>query len=113
MDAIPQTVRVYESRQGTRPFEDWLRGLRDSRARQRVRTRINRLRLGNFGDYKTVGGGVCELRVDYGPGYRIYYGRDGAEIVILLVGGDKRRQDCDIQTATEYWADYQARESED
>lgn len=53
------------------------------------------------------------MRVDYGPGYRIYYGRDGAEIVILLVGGDKRRQDCDIQTATEYWADYQARESED
>ena len=82
-------------------------------ARQRVRTRINRLRLGNFGDHQPVGDGVCELRIDYGPGYRVYYGRDGAEIVILLIGGDKRTQDRDIETAKEYWADYQARTPED
>jgi putative addiction module killer protein len=113
MEARPQTVRVYETQEGTRPFDNWLRSLRDSRARQRVRTRINRLRLGNFGDYKAVGDGVCELRIDYGPGYRVYYGRDGESIVILLIGGDKRAQDRDIETAKEYWADYKARESED
>lgn len=75
--------------------------------------RINRLRLGNFGDHKVVGDGVFELRIDYGPGYRVYFARDGAEIVILLIGGDKRTQDRDIETAKEYWADYKARESED
>jgi putative addiction module killer protein len=69
--------------------------------------RINRLRLGSFGDYKAVGDGVCELRIDYGPGYRVYFGRHGTEIVILLIGGDKRSQDRDIETAKEYWADYQ------
>lgn len=104
---------MYETREGTRPFDNWLRSLRDSRARQRVRTRINRLRLGNFGDYKAVGDGICELRIDYGAGYRVYYGRVGDRIVILLVGGDNRTQDRDIETAREYWADYKARESED
>jgi putative addiction module killer protein len=113
MEAKPQTVCVYETQEGTRPFDNWLRRLRDSRARQRVRTRINRLRLGNFGDYKAVGDGVCELRIDYGPGYRVYYGRDGDSIVILLIGGDKRAQDRDIETAKDYWADYKARELED
>lgn len=113
MEARPQTVRVYETRDGARQFDNWLRSLRDSSARQRVRTRINRLRLGNFGDHKTVGDGVCELRIDYGPGYRVYCGRDGAEIVILLVGGDKRTQDRDIETAKEYWTDYKDRGSED
>jgi putative addiction module killer protein len=71
------------------------------------------MRLGNFGDYKAVGDGVCELRIDYGPGYRVYFGRDGAEIVILLIGGDKRNQHRDIETAKEYWADYKGRESEE
>jgi putative addiction module killer protein len=113
MEAKSQTVRVYETRDGTRPFDSWLRKIRDSQARQRVRTRINRLRLGNFGDHRSVGDGVCELRIDYGPGYRIYYGRDGAEIVILLIGGDKRTQHQNIETAKAYWADYQARTSED
>lgn len=113
MEAIPQNVRVYQTEEGKRPFDAWLRGLRDTRARQRVRARINRLRLGNFGDHKTVGDGVFELRIDYGPGYRVYFGRDGNEIIILLIGGDKRKQDRDIETAKDFWADYKTRESED
>ena len=82
-------------------------------ARQRVRTRLARIRLGNFGDHKAVGEGVSEIRIDYGPAYRVYFGRDGDEVVILLVGGDKRTQDSDIAKAKEYWADYKARKTED
>ena len=113
MEAKPQRVRVYETKNGKRPFDKWLRSLRDSRARQRIRTRIARIRLGNFGDHKTVGQGVSEIRIDYGPAYRVYFGRDGDEVVILLIGGDKRKQDSDIETAKEYWADYKARKMED
>jgi len=113
MEVKPQQVRVYETKDGKRPFDKWLRGLRDTRARQRVRTRIARIRLGNFGDFKSVGEGVGEIRIDYGPGYRVYFGRDGDEIVILLTGGDKSTQGSDIETAKEYWDDYKARKSED
>ena len=68
-----------------------------------VRARLNRVRLGNFGDSKPVGGGVEELRIDFGPGYRVYYGREDSVGVILLCGGDKRTQARDILTAREYW----------
>ena len=79
-------------------------------SRARVRVRLNRLRLGNFGDCKSVGGGVGELRVDYGPGYRVYFGRQGDRIVILLCGGAKKTQSKDIQLAQQYWAEYQREE---
>ena len=72
-----------------------------------------RLRLGNFGDSKSVGEGVLELRIDHGPGYRIYFGRDGSDVVILLLGGDKRSQSKDIETARVYWADYKVRRVEE
>jgi len=75
----------------------------------RIAARIDRIELGNFGDSKALGQGVCELRVDYGPGYRVYFGRDGRQIVVLLVGGDKRTQSKDIATAQQFWADYKAR----
>ncbi len=71
-----------------------------------MRARLNRIRLGNFGDCKSVGGGVEELRIDFGPGYRVYYGREGAVVVILLCGGDKRSQAKDIFRAQEYWREY-------
>jgi putative addiction module killer protein/probable addiction module antidote protein len=74
---------------GSTPFSEWLASLRDVRAVAIVRARLNRIRLGNFGDCKSVGGGVEELRIDVGRGYRIYYGRDGALVVILICGGDK------------------------
>ena len=80
-------------------FRAWIAGLRDERARLRINTRIRRLSLGNPGDVKTVGDGVSELRIDYGPGYRVYFTQRGSEIVILLCGGDKRTQDKDIIAA--------------
>ena len=83
----------------TRRFADWLDGLRDLRARARVQARINRLADGNPGDAKSVGGGVSELRVDYGPGYRVYFTWRGTELVILLAGGDKSTQASDIKAA--------------
>ena len=83
----------------TTVFINWLRDLRDARARARIRIRIDRLSRGNPGDVKAVGGGVSEMRIDYGPGYRIYFIRQGEVYVLLLCGGDKRTQDADIARA--------------
>jgi len=80
-------------------FAQWLDELRDIRARARVQARIQRLAAGNPGDVKPVGEGVSEMRIDYGPGYRVYFTRRGNEVVILLAGGDKSTQDTDIKTA--------------
>jgi len=82
-------------------FTDWFAALRDREARARVTVRIRRLSLGNPGDVKPVGGGVSEMRIDYGPGYRVYFVRRGDVIAILLCGGDKRTQDRDIARAIE------------
>jgi len=83
----------------TAVFVRWLDGLRDVRARARVQVRIERLAAGHAGDVKPVGEGVSELRIDYGPGYRVYFTRRGTTVVILLAGGDKRTQAADIRTA--------------
>ena len=83
----------------TRNFEAWLVGLRDERARARVLARIDRLAAGNPGDVRFVGAGVSEMRIDHGPGYRVYYIKQGLEVVILLAGGDKSSQSRDIRTA--------------
>ena len=80
--------------------------MRDARAVGVVRARLNRIRLGNFGDCKSVGGGVEELRIDFGPGYRVYYGREGALVVVLLCGGSKKSQARDIVTAQRQWKEY-------
>jgi putative addiction module killer protein len=82
-------------------FAQWLDELRDIRARARVQARIQRLAAGNPGDVKPVGEGISEMRIDYGPGYRVYFTRRGNEVVILLVGGDKSTQDTDIKNAQE------------
>jgi putative addiction module killer protein len=89
---------VIELRQ-TSTFAQWLDDLRDIRARARVQARIERLAMGNLGDIKSVGDGVSEMRIDYGPGYRVYFTRRGREIVILLAGGEKSSQNKDIRTA--------------
>lgn len=91
------------------PYQDWLDGLRDRAARVAIQRRVDRLALGNFGDHKVCRDGVWELRVDFGPGYRIYYSRSGKEIVLLLCGGSKRTQASDIDQAVNYWQDYQWR----
>lgn len=83
----------------TEIFGKWLMGLRDIRARARIQARIDRLELGNAGDIKPVGEGVSEMRIDYGPGYRVYFIQRGSELVVLLAGGDKRSQSSDIRKA--------------
>ena len=83
----------------TELFAQWLDGLRDLRARARVQVRIERLAQGNAGDVQPVGRGVSELRINYGPGYRVYFTKRGQSVVILLAGGDKRTQSADIKTA--------------
>jgi len=99
-------IHKYQDANGKVPFDHWLRRLKDSRAKARILVRIDRLRLGNEGDWKSVGDGVRELRVPEGPGYRVYYARDGSELVLLLCGGDKSSQDGDIGKAKKYWRDY-------
>ncbi|MBI5549688.1 MAG: type II toxin-antitoxin system RelE/ParE family toxin [Deltaproteobacteria bacterium] len=99
----------YEDARGSVPFRAWIDSLKDVRVKAKIDARLLRLRLGNFGDAKPVGDGVCELRIDHGPGYRIYYGLDGARLVVLLAGGDKASQRADITKAKTYWASYRGR----
>ncbi|MDO9272833.1 MAG: type II toxin-antitoxin system RelE/ParE family toxin [Rugosibacter sp.] len=102
-------VRRYQRLDGEVPLTDWLAGMRDARARAKLEIRFRRVSMGIFGDIKPVGEGVLELREDIGPGYRVYVGRHGATLVILLCGGDKRTQDMDIKRAKEYWLDWKRR----
>ncbi len=92
MDDFNIDLLEYIDEDGKNVFHNWLNLLKDRAAQACIRVRLNRIRLGNFGDCKSVGGGVSELRVDYGHGYRVYFGRDGIKIVILLCGGSKKFQ---------------------
>ena len=103
------TVLHYLTAAGSCPFQEWIESVRDKAVRATVAARINRVRAGTLGDWKPVGDGVFELRVDRGPGYRVYFGRDGRTVVILLTGGEKRSQDSDIKKAKEHWRDYETR----
>jgi putative addiction module killer protein len=107
-----QEVRIYARSDGSEPFTQWIRGLRDGATRNRIRQRIARVRLGNFGDTRSVGEGVQELRIPFGPGYRLYFGREGDAVVILLCGGDKSTQTRDIERAHDYWRDHRRRAHE-
>lgn len=102
-------VRHYVSRAGKDVFDDWLTRLADVRAQAKIASRINRLAAGNFGDCKSLGKGLFELRIDWGPGYRVYYAVIGKECVLLLCGGDKRKQASDVDRALEYLRDYKER----
>ena len=103
-------VLDYLTEDGRDPFKEWLANLADRRARAKVAVRIERMEAGNLGDNKPVGGGVHEMRIDYGPGYRVYYARAGKEIYLLLIGGDKSEQQADIRTAIGYWEDWNRRQ---
>jgi len=92
----------------TEEFRDWLGSLRDMVARARIARRIDRLRVGNSGDVKPVGSGVSEMRIDHGPGYRVYFVQRGPVVVVLLCGGDKRTQDRDIKHAIEMAAELES-----
>jgi putative addiction module killer protein len=100
------TIREYVTALGECPFRSWLSGL-DTGARARIQARVLRFETGNLGDHKAVGGGVYEARCAFGPGYRIYFGRSGTALVLLLVGGDKASQRGDIRQARRLWNDYQ------
>jgi len=102
-------LRYYQTSGGEQPFVDWLQGLRDRQARTRIEARLARVAVGNPGDAEPVGEGVLELRIDWGPGYRVYFSRVGNVIVLLLCGGDKRTQQRDINRAKTYLEDYKAR----
>lgn len=93
---MPQVIQTEE-------FKEWLLGLKDRQAVQRVIARVERMALGNLGDVKPVGAGVSETRIDYGPGYRIYFAKHGEALIVLLAGGDKRTQDEDIKSAKALW----------
>lgn len=102
-------VHQYQTADGRSPFAEWLAGLRDRRALQAVTARIVRMQAGNRGDWKALGAGLFELRIDTGLGYRVYCGQDGTALVLLLCAGNKRTQSKDIEHARDYWQDYQAR----
>jgi putative addiction module killer protein len=87
-------------------YAEWLEGLRDAAGRAVISKRIRRITEGNFGDHRFVGEGVWEIRIHFGPGYRLYYGEDGPNVVLLLCGGDKGTQQKDIRRAQEFWAAY-------
>ncbi len=101
-------IRYYLARDGRSPFEGWFASL-DRTARAKVTVAIARLGQGNLSNVRGVGEGVLEYRINFGPGYRVYFGRDGEVLVILLTGGTKKRQQRDIQAAIEMWTDYKQR----
>jgi len=105
-------LHFYQTALGKQPFRDWLESLRDMKAAGKIEARLARVAAGSFGDSQPVGEGVMELRLDWGPGYRVYFARLGQMIVLLLCGGDKRTQDKDIKRAKDYFKDYKARSAQ-
>jgi putative addiction module killer protein len=101
-------IREYLDHEGRSPFGEW-RGRLNPEARRKVTTALYRIGLGNFSSVQGVGAGVFECRINFGPGYRVYFGKDGEQIVILLAGGTKQRQQTDISHALEHWSDYRQR----
>jgi putative addiction module killer protein len=99
-------VQYYVTAEGKEPFTKWLSRLRDKVAHAAILKRIARIRLNLFGDTRSVGGGVHEIRVDVGVGYRVYFAHSGNDVVLLLCGGDKDTQDADIIRAKDFWKDY-------
>ena len=102
-------VRNYLTAEGHDPYADWLISLTDRQAQARIVVRVGRMASGNWGDVKSVGSGVWEARIDWGPGYRIYYAQAGQRLLLLLLGGDKRNQQADIEQAKRHWTDWQQR----
>ena len=111
MSVQPREIRRYITANGKIPFAEWLDSLPDLKTKAKIKERLKRVSLGNLGDYKPVGEGVFELRIDYGSGYRLYFGQIGSTIILLLCGGDKSSQNRDLNKAKEYWRDYAQRQN--
>lgn len=107
------TIRHYVTADGKDIFLDWLKGIRDPVAKVQIVKRVNRVEQGNLGDHRFCRDGVWELRVDIGAGYRVYYAKAGAKLVLLLAGGDKRSQDADIDRAIQNWQDWKKRTNDE
>jgi putative addiction module killer protein len=101
----------YRRQDGREPFTEWLNSLRDKAAQARLRVRLRQVEAGNFGDSQSVGEGVVELRVHVGAGYRVYFGRHGRSVVLLLCGGDKGSQASDIRQAKALWSEWKRRQT--
>lgn len=108
-EAVPRNVETYVTGDGRDVFQEWLNGLADQRARVLIDKTVAKVRLGNLGQHKSVGEGVQEIVLGYGPGYRIYFGEHGATLVILLCGSTKKRQGEAIKQAKRYWKDWEER----
>ena len=102
-------VEYYETVEGRIPLRVWIDGLRNVKGRERILDRLERLEHGNLGSHRSVGHGICELKIDHGPGYRVYFARRGTTIGLLLCGGDKSTQPKDVVQAYWYWSEYRRR----
>ena len=103
---VEREIKKLELQYGLVPFDEWFDSLRDTKMQVAVDSRLARVRAGNFGDAKSVGGGVFELRIAFGPGLRVYYGLNGQQLVVLQGGGDKRSQPRDIRRAQQLWQQF-------
>ena len=101
-----KVVKIFRDDSGKEPFIIWIKSLKDPTTKARIQQRIRRMEMGNFGDHKSIGHGVWELKIDFGPGYRVYFAEEGQKIVILLCDGDKKTQQHDIEQAQHYWKHY-------
>jgi putative addiction module killer protein len=107
VDVKPRTLINYVTDKRDEPFQRWISGLKNLRAHATIRSRIKRVAAGNFGECRPVGNGVQELVINFGPGYRVYFGED-ADLVVILCGGDKSTQRADLMRANRFWSDYNA-----
>jgi putative addiction module killer protein len=111
VESKPRTLRIYRAADESEPFSDWLESMPDEKTIAIIKKRLVRVALGNLGIYRFVGGGVFELKIDYGPGYRIYFVQIGEVILLILCGGDKSTQSKDIEQAKQFWDDFKNREN--
>jgi putative addiction module killer protein len=109
---MQKSIFFYKDALGNEPFKDWINRLRDARTRRRIWQRLRRLEQGNYGDCESLGNGVFELRLFFGPGFRVYFGEENDQIVIILCGGDKSSQTRNIKTAKQYWKEFTHDEKE-
>ncbi len=111
METQPREIQRYVTPDSKIPFDQWYYSLQDRKTQAKINLRLEQVKLGNLGDYRSVGEGVYEFKINYGPGYRIYFGQIGLKVVLLLCGGDKSTQKQNIRQAQEYWKDYDKREN--
>ena len=112
MDVIERKLQKYETNDGKCPYDEWIKKVKDKRTRIIIAARLTRLELGNLGRYRDLGDGVKELKIDFGPGFRVYFAEATDVIVLLLCGGIKRTQDQDIENAKHYWSQFKEREND-